>query len=74
MINEWLSGAWSDWVLVINASKVVEVEWLDGPCYRESKIRIYQLNSQHHYTDCMNHCKKIGNGRSPSVRTQEDWR
>ena len=71
--NEWLSGAWSDWVLVINASKVVEVEWMAGPCWRETKIRVYQIDNLHKHSDCMNHCKKIGNGRSPSVVTEEDW-
>ena len=71
--NEWLSGGWSDWVLVINASKVVEVEWMAGPCWRETKIRVYQIDNLHKHSDCMNHCKKIGNGRSPSVVTEEDW-
>ena len=72
--NEWLSGGWSDWVLVINASKVVEMEWMAGPCWRETKIRVYQIDNLHKHSDCMNHCKKIGNGRSPSVVTEEDWR
>ena len=72
--DKWLSGPWSDWVLVINASKVEEIEWIRGPCWRETRIRVYQIDNIHDQSYCMNHCKKIGNGRSPSVVTQEDWR
>ena len=72
--DKWLSGPWSDWVLVINASKVEELEWIRGPCWRETKIRVYQIDNIHDQSYCMNHCKKIMNGRSPSVVTEKDWR
>ena len=71
--TKWASSHWSDWVLVINSSKVEELEWISGPCWRETKIRVYQIDGGHDQSYCMNHCKKISNGRSPSVATQEDW-
>ena len=72
--DKWANGPWADWVLVINSSKVEELEWISGPCWRETKIRVYQIDNGHDHSYCMNHCKKISNGRSPSVVTQEDWR
>ena len=72
--DKWANGNWADWVLVINASKVDEIEWMNGPCWRESKIKVYQLDGIHDQTYCMMHCKKISNGRSPSVTTLEDWK
>ena len=72
--DAWADGAWADWVLVINSSKVEEIEWIRGPCWRETRIRVYQIDNIHDQSYCMNHCKKIANGRSPSVVTEEDWR
>ena len=72
--DKWASGAWADWVLVINSSKVEELDWISGPCWRETRIRVYQIDNAHDQKNCMIHCKKIGNGRSPSVVTEEDWK
>ena len=72
--DKWANGPWADWVLVINSSKVEEIDWIRGPCWRESKIRVYQIDNIHDQSYCMNHCKKIANGRSPSVVTEEDWK
>ena len=72
--DKWANGNWADWVLVINASKVDEIDWMNGPCWRESKIKVYQLDGIHDQTTCMKHCQKISNGRSPSVATMEDWK
>ena len=72
--DKWASDKWADWELVINASKLVEFEWIRGPCWRPSKIKVYQMRDLIDHSDCMKHCQKIGYGRSPSVVTQEDWR
>ena len=73
-LNEkWASSHWADWVLVINSSKAEKLDWISGPCWPESKIVVYQLDAGHDQSFCMNHCKKINNGRAPSVATQEDW-
>ena len=71
--DKWASGKWADWVLVVNATKVKEIEWMNGPCWRESKIKVYQLDNIHDHALCMKHCKKISGGRSPSVATEKDW-
>ena len=64
---EWtLSDKWANWVLVMNASKVDEIDWMNGLCWRESKIKVYQLDGIHD--------QKISNGRSPLVATLGDWK
>ena len=45
---------------------------LEGPCRRESKLTVYTADFEYH-SDCMEHCQKLGQGRSPPVRTQEEW-
>ena len=72
--SKWASDRWANWVLVVNASKVEELEWIRGPCWRPSKIKVYPIKNIHDHSDCMKHCQKIGNGRSPSLVTEEDWR
>ena len=72
--DKWAGDQWADWVLVVNASKVEEIEWIRGPCWRPSMIKVYQMRDLIDHSDCMKHCQKIGYGRSPSVVTQEDWR
>ena len=73
--DKWATNEWADWVLVVNASKVVEVDWIQGPCWRPSKINVYAMKTLlHSHSNCMTHCQKIGYGRSPSLMTQEDYR
>ena len=70
--DKWANGEWADWVLVVNASKLVELDWIRGPCWRPSKVKLYQIKDQSDHSFCMKHCQKIGYGRSPSVVTKED--
>ena len=72
--DKWAGDQWADWVLVVNASKVEEIEWIRGPCWRPSRIKVYPMSTFHDHSNCMKHCGKIGHGRSPSLVTQEDWR
>ena len=73
--DKWATDEWADWVLVVNASKVVELDWIHGPCWRPSKINVYAMkNLLHGHSNCMMHCQKIGYGRSPSLMTQGDYR
>ena len=72
--DKWAGDQWADWVLVVNASKVEEIEWIRGPCWRPSRIKVYPMYTLHDHSNCMKHCGKIGHGRSPSLVTQEDWR
>ena len=71
--DKWANSHWADWVLVINASKVVEVEAEEGPCWRESRLKVYQIDNIHTHSDCMEHCSKIAGGRAPSLVTLQDW-
>ena len=66
--------SWNDteWSLHSQA-KMVEVDRrLDGPCWRQSKLKIFSIEANHWQHDCMNLCQKLG-GRSPSVRTLHEW-
>ena len=73
--DKLFNGHWADWdwVLPINASQVVEVEVEEGPCWRESRIKVYQINNMHTHSSCMEHCRKIAGGRSPTLVTLQDW-
>jgi hypothetical protein len=45
---------------------------LKGPCRRESQLTVFTADFELH-KDCMEHCQKLGQGRSPPVQTQEEW-
>ena len=66
-------GQWGDYVLVINASKYVDMQFEEGPCWRESKIHVYPMKEVNYHRECMEHCPKVGAGRSPPVRTLQEW-
>ena len=63
----------AEWTLHSQA-KLIEVdrEW-EGPCRRESQVQVFTADFKKH-KDCMQHCEKIVNGRSPSVITEEEWK
>ena len=63
----------AEWTLHSQA-KVIEVDrdW-EGPCRRESQVQVFTGGFKRNY-DCMRHCKKIANGRSPPVITEEEWK
>ena len=63
-----------EWKLY-SAAKMIEVdnEW-EGPCRGESTVQVFTSgSSEFHFHDCMHHCQKIAGGRSPPVRTREEW-
>ena len=42
------------------------------PCRWDSKLNVYTAEfSKNHM--CMEHCQKLGTGRSPPLRTKEEW-
>ena len=71
--NKWANSQWAEWVLTINASEVVEVDVEEGPCWRKSRLHVYQINNMDTHSNCMEHCRKIAGGRSPTVTTLQDW-
>ena len=75
--KEWGSGdtsGWKDFILMIDSAKVHENAFEDGPCWRESKIHVYQFGDIHTHSYCMRLCAKIAGGRSPSVVTEAQWK
>ena len=69
--TKWATGY--DWNLVINASKVVDLAFEEGPCWRKAGIHVYAFWKVHHHSDCIRHCRKIGGGRVPSVVSSSQW-
>ena len=53
-------------------------DWANfAPCRRESQVHIFTAANNYAgfdwHNDCMHHCQKIANGRSPPVNTKEEW-
>ena len=62
----------AEWTLHSQAKRIeVDREW-EGPCRKEAKARFFVADFRWHH-DCMEHCQKIVNGRSPPVTTEEEW-
>lgn len=68
--GDYLSWEEEEWTLH-SAARMVEVEASEGPCRRESKMQLFTKDSQ---DDCMEHCQKIANGRSPLVVTKKQYK
>ena len=68
--GDLLSWETANWNLFSAAKKIeIDGEW-EGPCRRESTVKVFASDTHQH---CMHHCQKIVNGRSPSVRSNEEW-
>ena len=69
----WEEAAWK----LKSQARVLMVEELEAPCRRESELSVYTPPVGYYWAhqDCMEHCQKLGKGRSPPVRTLEerDW-
>ena len=70
--REWATGY--DWKLTINASKVVDLLYEEGPCWRKAGIQVYAFRKVHNHLDCIRHCQKIRAGRVPSVVSFSQWK
>ena len=63
----------ADWQLHSEATlKPVDNRNYNNPCRWDSKMNAYTAEFSKHQT-CMEHCPKLGNGRSPPLRTEEEW-
>ena len=69
--GDYLSWEEAEWTLH-SAARMLEVEANEGPCRRESKVQVFTADFEYH-SDCMEHCQKIGGGRSPPVVTLQQW-
>ena len=68
-IISWEEAEWT----LHSQAKVFEVEreW-EGACRRESKVQVFTADFEWHQ-DCMQHCQKIADGRSPPANTEKEW-
>ena len=71
--GDYVSWKEAQWTLHSKA-RLVFVDVLEDffPCKKESKVTTYSAPFKT-ASSCMNHCGKIGGGRSPSIQTQEEW-
>ena len=79
----WAEPSWQKFSPLENASdsvwylhsqaRLMDVEELDGPCHRQSVYNVFTVTFKAH-SDCMHHCQKIGQGRSPPVRRSRSRR
>ena len=67
--GDFLNWQETNWTLHSKA-RVIEINSTRGPCRRESKLIVFPMEDYQSY--CMQHCEKLG-GKSPSVRTFEEW-
>jgi hypothetical protein len=67
-----LSWEEAEWDLISKAELIFVDEAFESPCRAESRYTAYTglfaLQPQ-----CMEHCPKVGNGRSPALRTLLEW-
>ena len=68
-IISWEEAEWT----LHSQAKVFEVEreW-ERACRRESKVQVFTADFEWHQ-DCMQHCQKIADGRSPPANTEKEW-
>ena len=71
--GDLLSWEEADWQLQ-SMARLQMVRFKDDfyPCRRESSATVFPADF-FYQVDCMNHCTKLGNGRSPPVRTPQEW-
>ena len=77
--GDFLSWPDADWKLTSQA-RIEMVGELAGPCSRESSLIVFTASFKYHgaatngakQSGCMEHCQKLGKGRSPPVRTFQE--
>ena len=76
--NCWVEGdfvSWSNssWTLEDNATMLQLDKHIHSSCRKESSVNIFVMDRLHRQEDCMRHCQKLGDGRSPPVTTHQQW-
>jgi hypothetical protein len=69
--GDYLSWAEAEWELHSMARNYT-IPASEGPCRVQSDMHFYTADFSS-LTDCMEHCEKLGDGRSPPVRTLQEW-
>ena len=44
-----------------------------SPCRKMSSLNIFIMDGLHRHQDCMQHCQKLGQGRSPRANDLQQW-
>ena len=52
--------------------EMINIDVVAGPCTPPTEVVVYTADFQSQ-TGCMEHCEKLGEGRSPPVRNLEEW-
>ena len=68
--GDFLSWEEAQWQLHSKA-RLQMVGELEGPCRRESQVFVYTADFEYH-SQCMQHCQKMGKGRSPALSTLQE--
>ena len=71
-LGDYLNWEKTDWSLHSNARVVPLKDIVTRPCKKKSKVQVFHMKGKHWQSHCMQHCQKLG-GRSPSVKTLEEW-
>ena len=83
--GDYVNWEIENWLLTSRASiQMVEISgwvmvggkktWIrEGPCRRDSELTVFTGGNKWPHSSCMKHCEKLGAGRSPPIRTQEEW-
>ena len=79
--GDYVSWEEEDWTVHSKARLVEMVGELEKPCRRESEVTVYTADFEYHsaatnpleISGCMEHCQKLGQGRSPPVQSLADW-
>lgn len=70
--GDYLSWEKAEWTLHSKA-KILELERFEGPCREESRVQVFPFKDWHWQHQCMDHCQKLGSGKSPPVGTLQEW-
>ena len=71
--GDLVSWAEADWKVEDTATMIHLDKDVYDSCRKKSSVSVFQFYEPHRLEDCMQHCQKIGKGKSPSVGSFEEW-
>ena len=71
--GDLVSWAEADWKVEDTATMIHLDKEVYDSCRKKSSVSVFQFYEPHRLEDCMQHCQKIGKGKSPSVGSFEEW-
>jgi hypothetical protein len=70
--GDYLSWEEAEWELH-SMARSYTIQVSEGPCRATSSLHVYTEEFDTHI-QCMQHCEKLGGGRSPLVQTPQQWK